>query len=144
MATADLIATIALPALAIATLGALAVALGAVLQGLRQPQTRGARMDVALRLARWIVAAILGASGAWIILAPRADQPVLDLIESAFPAVRTAYDPGDRQAWNRASRDAARDSHRYSIGLVFIVLGLSLVVSLPRRSRTRGPPTPPR
>jgi hypothetical protein len=101
-------------------------------------------MQVALRLARWIVAAILGASGAWIILEPRADQPVLDLIESAFPAVRTAYDPGDRQAWNRASRDAARDSHRYSIGLVFIVLGLSLVVSLPRRSRTRGPPTPPR
>jgi len=137
--TADLIASIALPAFAIAMLGALAVALVTVLQGLRQPVARGARTEVALRLARWIVAAILGASGAWIILSPRAEQPVLDMLESAFPAIRTAYDPVDRQAWSRQTRDAARDGHRYSIGLVFIALGMSLVVSLPMRSRKAAP-----
>jgi hypothetical protein len=144
LSTADFIASIALPALAIATLGALAVALVGVLHGLRQPHARGARMALALRLARWVVAALLGASGVWIIIAPRADQPALDLVESAFPAVRTAYDPADRQSATRASRDRARETHRYGIALVFIILGLSLVVSLPRQSRMRRPATPPR
>lgn len=40
---------------------------------------------------RWIIAALLAASGIWIAISPRADQPVLDTLERAFPAIRSAY-----------------------------------------------------
>jgi zinc/manganese transport system permease protein len=68
-----------------------ALALAGVVHGLRLPQARGAKFDVALRFGRWLVAALLAASGIWIAISPRADQPVLDALERAFPAIRSAY-----------------------------------------------------
>ncbi|MGZ5049241.1 MAG: metal ABC transporter permease, partial [Usitatibacter sp.] len=74
----------------VCTYGA-ALALAGVAHGLRLPQARGAKLDVGLRFARWLIAALLAASGIWIAISPQADQPVLDALERAFPAIRTAY-----------------------------------------------------
>ena len=45
----------------------------------------------ALRAIRWTIAAVLAGSAAWIAIAPRADQPLLDSAEAVVPAVRNAY-----------------------------------------------------
>jgi hypothetical protein len=37
------------------------------------------------------VAGVFAISALWLLLAPRADQPSLDMMERAFPAVRAAY-----------------------------------------------------
>ncbi len=67
----------------------------------------GARL---VTLARWGLAAVLAASGAWIIAFPRADQPLLDALEHALPAVRSAY--MDAKAIGIAV-DAERYAKRY-------------------------------
>ena len=86
-----------------------ALALAAVAQGLRLPQARGAMFDVGLRLGRWLLAAVLAASAAWIVAAPREDQPLLDALERAFPAVRAAYmDEHSREVAADASREIER------------------------------------
>ncbi|HEX4782662.1 MAG TPA: metal ABC transporter permease, partial [Usitatibacter sp.] len=93
----------------VCTFGA-ALAAAGIAHGLRLPQASGARFVVMLRIARWLAAALLGASGLWIMISPRADQPVLDALESAFPAVRAAYmDPKSRAI----AEDAGRFSERY-------------------------------
>ncbi|HEY4998138.1 MAG TPA: metal ABC transporter permease, partial [Usitatibacter sp.] len=74
----------------VCTYGA-ALAIAGVAHGLRFPRTRGARFDTAFRLARRLIAALLAASGIWVAVSPRADQPVLDALERAFPAIRSAY-----------------------------------------------------
>lgn len=85
------------------------LAIAGVAHGLRLPQARGARMLVALRISRWVVAALLAASGLWIMISPRADQPVLDALESAFPAVRAAYvDARGRATIEDANRELER------------------------------------
>ncbi|HSS28412.1 MAG TPA: metal ABC transporter permease [Usitatibacter sp.] len=184
----------------VCTYGA-SLAVAGIVHGLRLPQARGARFVVILRTARWIMAALAAASGIWIMVSPRADQPVLDALESAFPAVRTAYmdeksraiaDDAGRYAeryrsdaeklraqeserrWKgepmgeedvrrtasylksynemlkgetfvvREVRDRAREANRWSIGIVFLVIALSLVVSLPMRSRKIAPEAPRR
>ena len=45
----------------------------------------------ALRAMRWALATLLAASAAWIAIAPRADQPLLDSAEAVAPLVRSAY-----------------------------------------------------
>jgi zinc/manganese transport system permease protein len=47
-----------------------------------------ARAIVAIR---WIAACILAASAAWIVVMPRADQPLLDAAERALPQLRETY-----------------------------------------------------
>jgi len=84
-----------------------ALAVAGISHGLRLPQARGARFVVMLRTARWLIAALLAASGLWIMISPRADQPVLDALESAFPAVRAAY-------MDEKSRAIAEDAGRYA------------------------------
>lgn len=111
---------------------------------------------MALRLARWIIAATLAASGVWIAIAPRADQPLLDTLERAFPAIRAAYIDdftravitaglarGDASEVARIRRQA-REAKRWWLAAAFLVFGFSVVVSLPRRSRTTraGSPRP--
>jgi zinc/manganese transport system permease protein len=93
----------------VCTYGA-ALAMAGIAHGLRLPQARGARFVVMLRIARWLVAALLGASGLWIMISPRADQPVLDALESAFPAVRAAYMDAKSRA---VVEDAGRYAERY-------------------------------
>jgi zinc/manganese transport system permease protein len=93
----------------VCTYGA-ALALAGVAHGLRLPQARGAKFGVAQRFTRRLIAAVLAASGIWIAISPRADQPVLDALERAFPPIRTAY----MDAKSRAIGDeAASFAERY-------------------------------
>jgi zinc/manganese transport system permease protein len=184
----------------VCTYGA-ALAIAGVAYGFRLPQARGAKFDVALRLGRWLVAALLAASAIWIVISPRADQPILDALERAFPAIRTAYmddksiaigaeaerygeryraeaetlrareaerrwkgEPLDEaevrriasflksynemtrgeQFVSREVRIRARESQRWWIGAVFMLVALSLGVSLPRpRKAVTARPGPP-
>jgi zinc/manganese transport system permease protein len=87
-----------------------ALAIAAVAQALRMPQERGAMSHVALRFARWLAAALLAASGIGVAIWPRADQPLLDAMERAFPAIRSAYMDGRAQA---IAVEAAGFSERY-------------------------------
>jgi zinc/manganese transport system permease protein len=184
----------------VCTYGA-ALAVAGIAHGLRLPQARGAKLEVALRLGRWMTAALFAASGIWIAAAPQADQPVLDTMERAFPAVRAAYmddksrairldaeayaeryrgeaeklraretesrwkgEPLDEAEVRRIAsfqksynemikgeefvmaetRRRAREAKRWWIAAAFILFAVSVVVSLPRRSRTTpaGSPRP--
>ncbi|HEY5217320.1 MAG TPA: hypothetical protein VIJ17_10575, partial [Pseudolabrys sp.] len=62
--------------------------------GLLYPFLRGNRqgaLRVAIATARWIAAAVLAGSAFQLAAAPRADQPLIDLIEYAVPSLRTLY-----------------------------------------------------
>jgi zinc/manganese transport system permease protein len=74
----------------VCTYGA-ALAVAGIAHGLRLPRAGAAKFDAALRLGRRLGAALLAVSGIWIAIAPRADQPALDALERAFPAIRGAY-----------------------------------------------------
>jgi hypothetical protein len=122
----------------------IAVAAGVVVHALRMPHERGSIAMVGLRFMRWFFAALLAASGIWIVVAPRADQPLLDGLERAFPAIRFAYMDArsrdtDLTPAVRAERASARERSRWWIGGVLLVLAGSLVVSLPRRSIRTSP-----
>lgn len=56
------------------------------------------------------VALLLVASGAWIAIAPRADQPVLDALEHAVPALQGAY-MGEKEL--AIAEDARKYAERY-------------------------------
>jgi zinc/manganese transport system permease protein len=87
-----------------------ALAIGAVAQAFRMPQEKGAMSYVTLRIARWLIAALLAASGIGIAMWPRADQPLLDAVERAFPAIRSAYMDDKLQA---TAEEATRFAERY-------------------------------
>ena len=112
---------------------AVALSIALIARGLRMPRRQGAELEVFTRTARWIAAALLAASGAWAMISPRSDQPALDAIERTFPAVRAAYmgDEGAARA-DEAQVRAAREANRWGIGLAFLVLAGSVLVSLPR------------
>ena len=93
----------------VCTYGA-ALAIAGIAHGLRMPQARGAKLEVAFRLTRWMLAALTAASGIWIAIAPQSEQPVLDALERAFPAIRAAY-MDDKSRMIRA--DAAAYAQRY-------------------------------
>src|SRR3954453_9455744 len=68
--------------------GALAVA------GLLYPFVRGDCRDasrVAIVTVRWCAAAVLAGSALQLAAAPRADQPLLDMLEAAVPSLRALY-----------------------------------------------------
>jgi len=81
-----------------------ALAIAAFAQAFRVPQAKGSIAFLTLRFARWMIAALLAASGIWIVISPRADQPLLDAMERAFPAIRSAY--MDEKAQARAEEAA--------------------------------------
>ena len=86
-----------------------ALAIAALAQAFRVPHEKGALLYVSWRLARWILASLLAASGLWIAISPRADQPLLDAMERAFPAIRAAYmDEKDQATAAEAALYAAR------------------------------------
>jgi zinc/manganese transport system permease protein len=93
----------------VCTYGA-ALAIAGIARALRLARTGGARLAAALRYGRWSVAGLLAASGLWIAIAPRADQPVLDTLERGFPTVRAAY-MDDKSSAIRA--DALAYAERY-------------------------------
>jgi len=66
--------------------------------------------QIARRVAtvgRWCVALILAASAVLLMAAPRADQPLLDSIESLLPSIRTLY-------LTRSEVDIYRDAEAYA------------------------------
>jgi zinc/manganese transport system permease protein len=82
------------------------------LAGLVYPFVRGDRRQ-ALRqsglIARAAVAAVLAGSAVQLMVVPRADQPLLDSIEYAFPALRGLYlNAGEAEIHADASRYAER------------------------------------
>jgi zinc/manganese transport system permease protein len=85
------------------------------LAGMLYPFLRGSRRDAlhfALATARWSVAAILAGSALQWAVAPRADQPLVDLAESAIPSLRSLYLTRAEQA---TFADAGQYAERYRI-----------------------------
>ena len=68
--------------------GSLALA-GLLYPFFRGERARASRMTIGV--ARWGAAAILVVSALQLMLAPRADQPLLGIAEYAFPSLRTLY-----------------------------------------------------
>jgi zinc/manganese transport system permease protein len=105
--------------------GALAIA------GLLYPLLRGDRQRafrVAIATARWTIAAILAGSALQLAAAPRADQPVIDMVEYALPSLRTLYFTRAEQAsFVEASEFAER--HR---------IAAEQLNELEKRNRTEG------
>lgn len=61
-------------------------------------------------MARIVLATALAVSGLWVMAMPRADQPLLDTVEVAVPALRATYmAPVEREAF----RDATEHAERY-------------------------------
>jgi len=88
--------------------GALALA------GLAYPFLRGdARLAAqrAVAAARWCMALLLAGSALLLIVAPRADQPLLDVAEHAFPMLRAIYFTRAEAATYADARDYA-ERHR--------------------------------
>jgi zinc/manganese transport system permease protein len=87
--------------------------LALVLAGLARPWLRGdSRRALARSIAvvRILMAGVLAISALWLLFAPRADQPSLDVIERAFPAARAAYLRDDEQ---RIYGEAEAHAERY-------------------------------
>jgi len=63
------------------------------LAGLVRPALRGDHKQSrqVRRVARMVVGSLLIVSGTWLMLAPRADQPLFDVAEYAVPGVRAVY-----------------------------------------------------
>lgn len=81
--------------------------------GMLYPFLRGDRrraLRVAGVTARWIVATVLAASALQLAAAPRADQPLLDLVEYLAPSSRSLYFTAAERA---AFADAGAYAERY-------------------------------
>jgi zinc/manganese transport system permease protein len=61
-------------------------------------------------VSRWLLCGVLVVSAGAIVAFPRADQPVLDAVERAFPGIRSAY--MDEKS-SRIASEAARYAERY-------------------------------
>jgi zinc/manganese transport system permease protein len=91
---------------------AMVCAFGAALAvaGLLYPFLRGDRrkaLRVAIVTVRWCLAALLAGSALQLAAAPRADQPLLDAMETAVPSLRTLY-------FNRAELAAFAEAGEYA------------------------------
>jgi len=120
-------------ALDLPTGGAMVCAFGVALAlaGLIYPITRGDRsiaLHKAAAAARWAIAALLAASAVQLAAAPRADQPLLDMLETAAPSLRTLYFTQTEAATYQDARDYA-ERHR---------LAAEQLIELERRRRTQG------
>jgi zinc/manganese transport system permease protein len=74
-----------------------------------KPMTQRHAMRRATATARVMLAVLFIASGAWFSAAPRADQPLLDVIEQAAPIARTLYiSESEQKIYNEAQREAER------------------------------------
>jgi zinc/manganese transport system permease protein len=100
--------------------------------GLLYPFLHGDRaraLHVATAAARWTGAAILAASAVQFAMAPRADQPLIDVAEHLFPGLRSLYLSGAEAA---TYADAGHYAERYRIEA-------DRLNEVEKRSRTEGP-----
>jgi zinc/manganese transport system permease protein len=103
------------------------------LAGLVYPFRRGVRSSTLRRAAigiRWIATAILAASAVELAVAPRGDQPLLDLIEFTAPRLRTVY-------FNRAELATFVEASEYAARYRKEAEGLN---DLEKRHRSEGEP----
>jgi zinc/manganese transport system permease protein len=101
------------------------------LAGVFYPFFRGNRrwaMRGTIATARWIGAAILAGSALQLAVAPRADQPLLDMAEYAIPSLRTLY---FTRAEATTFADASKHAERYR-------KEAELLNEVERRNRTQG------
>jgi len=112
---------------------AMVCAFGAALAlaGIVYPFIRGDRLAalrIAILAARWSAAVLIAGSAVQLAAAPRADQPLLDLLEYAAPSLRDLYFTGTEAAtWRDADEYAER--HR---------LAAAQLIELERARRTQG------
>jgi zinc/manganese transport system permease protein len=112
---------------------AIVCAFGAALAlaGLAYPFIRGDRVAAVrttLSAARWVVAAVVAGSAIELLIAPRADQPLLDMLEQATPSLRHLY---FTRAEAAAYQDAVETAERHR-------LAAEQLIEQERRSRTQG------
>jgi zinc/manganese transport system permease protein len=112
---------------------AMVCAFGAALAlaGLIYPFFRGdpfIALNVAVAAARGIVAALIAASAMQLAVAPRADQPLLDMLEHAAPSSRSLYFTEVEAA---AYQDANEYAERHR-------LAAEQLIELERGRRTQG------
>jgi zinc/manganese transport system permease protein len=91
-----------------------AFGVGLTLAGVTHPFARGGRRARAARqmltVARWCASLALFGSAAWMMVAPRADQPLLDAAELTLPTLRGLYMNSSEEG---LYRDAAAYAERY-------------------------------
>src|SRR6202171_2779721 len=112
---------------------AMVCAFGAALAlaGLSYPFFRGDRfiaLNIAVVAARWGLAALIAGSAMQLAVAPRADQPLLDMLEYAAPSLRSLY-------LTKAEAAAYQDANEY--GERHRLAGEQLI-ELEQRHRTQG------
>lgn len=112
---------------------AIVCAFGAALAlaGLIYPFVRGDRAAatrITISSVRWIVAALIAGSAIELAAAPRADQPLLDMIEQAVPSLRNLY---FTKAEVAAYQDAVETAERHR-------LAAEQLIERERKSRTQG------
>jgi zinc/manganese transport system permease protein len=105
--------------------GALA---GAGLLGVFLHGDRRAALRKSIAAMRWCAATVLLGSAVELAVAPRADQPLLDLAEAELPSLRTVYFSRAEQA---TFADASRQAERHR-------MAAEQLNELERRSRTQG------
>ena len=101
------------------------------LAGLVYPFIRGDRLvslRTAVRAVRWGVAALIAGSAIQLAVTPRADLPLIDLLEQAAPALRHLY-------FTKTEADAYQDADEYAERHR---LAAEQLIEQERRSRTQG------
>ena len=99
--------------------------------GLAYPFVRGDRLAatrITFSAARWVVAAVIAGSAIELAVAPRADQPLLDMLEQGLPSLRHLY---FTKAEASAYQDAIETAERHR-------LAAERLIEQERRSRTQG------
>ena len=114
---------------------AIVCAFGAALAlaGLIYPFVRGNRfvaLKITVSTVRWGVAALIAGSAIQLAVTPRADLPLLDMLEHAAPSLRNLYFTKAEAAAYQDANDYA-ERHR---------LAAEQLIELERRSRTQGEP----
>jgi zinc/manganese transport system permease protein len=112
---------------------AMVCAFGAALAlaGLMYPFFQGDRLitlGIAMVAVRWACAALLGGSAIQLAVAPRQDQPLMDMLEYAAPSLRGLYFTKVESATYQDSSEYA-ERHR---------LAAEQLIELERRRRTQG------
>ena len=99
--------------------------------GLVYPFIRGdglVAFHTAVRVVRWSVAALIAGSAIQLVVTPRADLPLIDMLEHGAPSLRKLYfTQGEAAAYQDANEYAER--HR---------LAAEQLIAQERRSRTQG------
>src|SRR5579863_3575579 len=89
---------------------------------------RHAALGIAIRAVRWLAAAVFAGSAIQLAVAPRADQPPLDMLEQISPSLRKLYFTNAEAA---AYQDASETAERHR-------LSAEQLIVQEKRSRTQG------